>query len=172
MVPPGIPPMLSDHYLRTDKWNCAHPRVANETLVPGEPENIAMSVVLASMLHTTADFNAFQLVVESLKFDLSEPLILHVRNITIDGRYSDWELLIVDPAGMALCLDKKQFSYDQEDEDLFRLLKTLVLSCHLNLEMNLRAIQVDIGKWSIYRASGALSFLYYYFPKKNIYSLP
>lgn len=103
-------PMISSWYPTKYKPYCTHPSVS-ETLAPGRPANIALSVVLASMLHTTSEFNAFQIVVDSNKFDMNEPLIYHQRRIPqYNGRslqYStrkeDWEVVIVDPAAMICC---------------------------------------------------------------------
>ena len=103
------------------------------------------------MLHTTAEFNAFQIVVESRKFDMNEPLIVHLREII-----SVWRLVIVDPAGMALLLDKT----DVDDLNSFLLVKTLVRTCSMKLEMDLQATEVQYaGEWHVYRGRGALSFL-------------
>ena len=96
---------------------CSHP-VLEETLMPGEPANIALSVVLSSMLHTTAEFNAFKMVAESRKFEMNEPLIFHMRH-----KNEIWSIVIVDTAGMALLLDK---GTDFDDANSFLLLKTLV----------------------------------------------
>ena len=138
-----------------------------------------MSVVLTSMLHTTAEFNAFQIVVECHKFDMNESLIFHLW--TKDFYWNEdirLGFLIIDPTGMALFLDKGN---DFDDPNSFLLLKTLARRFSLNLQMNFRAIEIvtvlpstatmdfDIlpsGK-SIYgyqgiayRARGAVSFLY------------
>ena len=70
---------------RTTQWtqlaanaeHCTHPVLA-ETLAPGKPANIAVSVVLMSMLNTSGDFNVLQELVDSNKFDLSEPLLFQM----------------------------------------------------------------------------------------------
>ena len=69
-------------------------------LVPGSPA-VAMSVMLTSMLNTSIKFNALKIIIESHKLDLNEPLIFHLWKNTLDWRY-----VIVDPAVMALLLDK------------------------------------------------------------------
>ena len=144
--------------LLTSTSQCAH-RVVEETLLSGEPENIAMSVVLVSMLHTTAEFNAFQIIVESRKFNMNEPLIFHLRQI-----YTEWRLIIVDPAGMALLLEN---GTDIDDPNSFLLLKTLVFSCcPPHLETDLQAIEVfntnpgNTINWRVSRGRGAICFLY------------
>ena len=144
-------PMLNTYSLNSEH-QCVHP-VVEETLVPGKPANIAMSVVLVSMLHTTAQFNAFQIVVESRKFDMNESLIFHLWHI------EEWALIIVDPAGMALLLDKGTDSDDQSN--YFLLLKTLGRFCSKTLERYLQAIEVhNAYDWIINRGRGPLSFLY------------
>ena len=112
-------PMKSSTCSLTSEQQCDHP-IVEETLVPGEPANIAMSVVLSSMLHTTAEFNAFEMVVESHKFDMSEPLIFHLTWYT-ELSLDHWSFFIVDAAGMALLLDK---GTDLDDANSFLLLKT------------------------------------------------
>ena len=133
---------------------CSHPAV-EETLVPGAPVNIAMSVVLTAMLHTTVDFNAFQIVAESQKFDLTEGLIFHGRERNSTRK---WNVLIMDPVGMALILDK---GTEIEDLRSFLLLKTLKLSS-LSLKKELQTIEMklELGVYSetAYRTKGALSF--------------
>lgn len=48
-----------------------------QLLTPGKPTHIVISVVYTAMLHTTPKFNALQILAESDKFDLTEPVILH-----------------------------------------------------------------------------------------------
>ena len=144
-------PVLSNFFLLTASEHCTH-RIVEETLVPGQPVNIAMSVVLSSMLYTSVNFNAFQIVVESHKFDLNESLIFHLR----ESR-TNWSLVIVDPAGLAMLLDN---GTKVDDPNSFLLLKTLKLS---SLEKDLRAIAIKLEdgfqKETADRANGALSFL-------------
>ena len=148
-------PVLSNFFLLNASQHCYH-RVVDETLTPGKPENIAMSVVLSSMLYTTAEFNAFKIVVESHKFDMNEPLIFHQRQSS-----KSWSLGIVSPAGMSLVLVN---GTDIEDPNSFLLLKTLKLS-FLNREKDLRAIEVrlvnGIQRETAFRVRGALLFLYH-----------
>ena len=146
-------PMLTT-YSQNSEHQCAHP-VVEETPVPGKPANIAMSVVLVSMLHTSAQFNAFQIVVESRKFDMNDSLIFHLWHIF------DWALIIVDPAVMALLLDKGTESTDIDDPpNYFILLKTLKHFCSKHLERSLQAIEVHNAlDWIIHRERGNLSFL-------------
>ena len=133
-------PVLSNPESVTCNMQCEHPVVFG-LLSPGDerkPVNIAMSVVLSSMLHTTAEFNAFQMVVDSRKFDMNEPLIFYFKE-TFSGyfrfrfsalvyRFSGY--LKVDPAGLALLVDN---GTDVDDPNSFLLLKTLVRSCSRNL---------------------------------------
>ena len=144
-------PMLTTDFLYS-KHQCVDP-VVEETLMQKEPANIAMSVVLVSMLHTTAQFNAFQIVVESRKFDLKEPLIFHLKKKT------KWPFLIVDPAIMALLLDKNTDIDDRSN--CFLLLKTLCRNRSINLERDLQAIEIhNTNNWIVHRGRGPFSFLY------------
>ena len=145
-------PMLTSNSLNS-QHQCAHP-VIEETLVPGEPENIALSVVLVSMLHTTAQFNAFQIVIESRKLDMKEPLIFHLRI------KRNWSFFIVDPVGMALLLEK---GTDIDDPpNYLLLLKPFGRICSKNLERDLQAIEVYAytRNWRVHREKSLFSFLY------------
>ena len=123
----------------------------------GRPANIALSVVLAALLYTTNDFNGLQMLVESGKFDLPEPLIFHMirRNI------AEWSLVAVDPIGAAMLIHKGS---DVDDPNSFILLKTLLRSSSLNLEMPISAMEIwphlqRPYEWSAFRSDGALSFI-------------
>ena len=136
--PPPFP-FLSDSDSVTSGPQCAHP-IVEETLVPGEPANIAMSVVLSLMLHTTAKFNALQILMESHKFDMNEPLIFR-RRWNLTASRTDWGILKMNPSAMAISLDKR---IGIADPDSFILIKILVRTCSLNLlEMDLRAVSVS-----------------------------
>ena len=149
-----IPVLMSDIPVKA-QLRCAHPAV-EETLVPGAPVNIAMSVVLTAMLNTTVDFNAFQIVVNSKKFDLNEALIFHRRKW---NSTTNWIVEIMDPIGMAIILDKGTVI---EDPRSFLLLKTLKLSS-LSLEKELQAFEMKLALGlnteTAYRTKGTLSFL-------------
>ena len=144
----------------TAEQHCSHPVLA-ETLEAGKPANIAVSVALMAMLHTTDDFNALQVLVKSENFDpdLSEPLTFHI------PPGNCWSLVAVDPIGMAMLLNSKS---DIKDTNSFPLLKSLLRSSRLHLSSNadLRIVEMMLDEsgtahWQSFRAHGALSFLYY-----------
>ena len=143
----------------TAEQHCSHPVLA-ETLEAGKPANVAVSIALMSMLNTTDDFNALQVLVDSEKFDLSEPLVFHI------PPGNCWSLVAVDPIGMAMLID---IHSDINNPNSFPLLKTLLRSSrlHLNSNADLRLMEMwldDSGTahWEAFRAHGALSFLYSY----------
>ena len=145
-------PMLTRTDSLTSQPLCAHP-LDEETPTPGQPAHIAMSVLLSSMLHTTAEFNAFQMLVESHKFDVNEPLMFHIMT-----KETDWRLFIVDLAGMALLLDK---GTDIDEPNSFLLVKTLVRICSVNPQMDLQSIEIVSNfEWRVCRGSDALTFIY------------
>ena len=74
-----------------------------ETLAPWQPTNIAISVVLASILRSTAEFNALEVLFESEKFHLREPLIFHLIG---------WQWSIVSVARIGLAIDKADLRDD------------------------------------------------------------
>ena len=80
--------------------HCTHPLLA-ETLEAGEPANIALSVILMSMLYSRTDFNGLQMLIESGKFDLSEPLIFHMKK----EKAAQWSLVALDSIGAAILID-------------------------------------------------------------------
>ena len=98
-----------------DAEHCTHPVLA-ETLAPGKPANIAVSIALMSMLHTSGDFNVLQMLVDSEKFDLSEPLLFHM---PLKYRpHNSWSLVAVDPIEVALLIERGS---DFDDPKSFRL---------------------------------------------------
>ena len=130
----------------------------DEMLEAGKPANFAVSVALMSMLNTSGDFIALQVLVDSDKFDLHEPLVFHI------PPENCWSLVAVDPIGMALLIDS-----DINDPNSFPLLKTLLRSSrlHLNFNVDLRLMEMWLhasgtGHWEAFRAHCALSFLYGY----------
>lgn len=81
-----------------------------------------MSVVRAAMKITTSDFNALKVIVESEKLDLSEPLVF---NCDTDEHFdTKWNVVVVDPAGLAMLIDS---GTDIDDPTAFVLLKTEAL---------------------------------------------
>ena len=154
--------------LRTTQWtqlaenaeHCTHPVLA-ETLAPGKPANIAMSVALMSMLHTKRYFNALQVLVDSEKFDLSEPLLFHMP--FGNQPHGSWSLVAVDPIEVALLIDRGS---DFDDLKSFPLLKTLLCSSrlHLNFNVDMRLMELWLNAdgtahWEALRTNGALSFI-------------
>ena len=143
-----------------DAEHCTHPVLA-ETLAPGKPANIAVSVALMSMLHTSGHFNLLQVLVDSRKFDLSEPLLFHMP--IAYGLPNSWSLVAVDPIEFALLIDRGS---DFDDPKSFPLLKTLLCSSrlHLNSNADMRMMELSLdwysrAHWEALRAKGALSFL-------------
>ena len=147
--------------------HCIHSMLA-ETLSPGRPDNIALSFVLMAMLNTTSEFNPLQILIDSHKFDLSEPLLFH---LPLGGFMGMWtvSLVAVDPVGLALLIDSAS---DIDDVNSYPLLQTLVCierSSSLNpnpLNMNIRMMELlqhlPTTRLIAFRANGALSFLYSY----------
>lgn len=82
---------------------CPHPSVM-ETYVGRNPAACAVSVVLMAMLFSTAEFNVLQILRDSGKFDLREPLLFHQCRPNWDNKM-EWSLVAVNPLGMALLLD-------------------------------------------------------------------
>ena len=105
---------------RTSQWtqlaandeHCTHPVLA-ERLTPGKPANIAVSVALMSILNTTIYFNALQVLVDSEKFDLSEPLFFHMPFEYVSQQTS-WSLMAVDSIEVAMLI-YKGFNYDDSN---------------------------------------------------------
>ena len=97
--------MLSNPYSTSSRQKCTHAIVVEETVAPSRP------AMLASMLHTTAEFNALQMVVESRKFDVNGPLMFHLR---LNKR--DWRFVIVNLTRMVLFFDK---GTDVDDPNYF-----------------------------------------------------
>ena len=79
------------------------------------------------MMYSRSDFNALQMLVDSEKFNLSEPLVFHIPHGNC------WSLVAVDPIGMAMLIDSGS---DIDDPNSFPLLKTLLRSSHLHLNSN------------------------------------
>lgn len=111
------------------KLHCTHPVLA-ETLEAGKPEHIALSVTLMSMLCTSRDFNALKMLIDSDKFDLSEPLLFHS-----PLGYGSWSLVAVDLIGLATLFDRS-FYFD----DL--LLKTLLCSSRVHSNVDFRLMEM------------------------------
>lgn len=73
-------PLLSARHIelapRYMPMNCSHSQI-EENLYPEQDHYMAISTMLTAMLHTTAEFNVLQILVDSQKFDMSEPLVFH-----------------------------------------------------------------------------------------------
>lgn len=116
-----------------------------------DPRYGAMSVVLASILYTTTKFNALQILIDSQKFDMSEPIIYYWRN------YSNktWYLVAMSPVGLAILMDRCSTS--------FVLLKTLKRNSLLKMDMEFCFMELAtdsvFNRWKASRASNLLSFL-------------
>ena len=137
-----------------------------ETLAPGRPANIALSVVLVSMLNTTGEFNALQVLVDSQKFDLNEPLLFHLP-------FYDWgvwklSLVAVDAIGVALQIDFVSNIYNPNSYPLLTKLVHRDRSSRLDtnlLDMDIRLMELCLINngttiLNALRANGALSFLW------------
>lgn len=137
---------------------CTH-SMLEQTLLPGKPPHIAMSVVLTAMLYTTSEFNALQILLESKLFDLSEPLVFHY----YFSELNCWNILYADAAAIALLLDRGSAV---EDPNSFLLLKTLQRNSLLKPEMKFRfiktitnGINLVFEKMWAYSTNNALSLL-------------
>ena len=74
----------------------SHP-TAIETLEAGrKPNSCAISVVLIAMLFSTPDFNALQIMLESGRFDLREPLVFHQCY-----NFKNWQFIAVSTLGIS-----------------------------------------------------------------------
>lgn len=98
------------------------------------PHHIAMSVVLTSILYATPEFNALQIIADSRKFDLCEPLIFHWNFYT-----EYWYLVVLDAAGLAILLDRGS---NVEDPTSFLLLKTLQHNSILKADMQFHIVEI------------------------------
>lgn len=77
--------------------NCSH-SIFERNLLPDVKKrlkHIAMSVVLSAMQHTTRHFNALQILVESQKFDMSEPVIFHWKGSKFAKSRGLWNVVAV-----------------------------------------------------------------------------
>ena len=138
-----------------------------ETLEPFTPENISFSVILSALLHSNDNFNAIQIIIDSSKFDLSEPLVFHARHCSIDG-YSIWSVIIIDPISIGMLLD----SFDSGDSSSsFNLVKTLLTTSGSTSTLRLAFELLPLPKqlnpraqdWyflTAVRSTDALSFLF------------
>lgn len=141
-----------------EQKECEH-SVVEGSLVAGQPPLIAMSVVLVSMLYTKSRCNALQMLIDSQKFDLSEPLVFHYRFESDDN---SWDLVAISPIGLAILLDKGS---SVADPTSFLLLKTLSHNSLLKMELELRYFAVedsdqqDDSECDDCRASDVFSFL-------------
>ena len=75
---------------------CPHPSAIESLETGQEIKSCAISVLLMAMLFSTPDFNALQILIESGRFDLREPLIFHQFDL-----YRKWVLIAVNALGMA-----------------------------------------------------------------------
>lgn len=122
-------PLLSSRETRSPTKQCTH---SMEEPIEGtaRDDHIPMSVVATAMLHTTAAFNALQILIESQKFDLSEPLVFHLFGcIRSDG-------VSLSAVGTAILLDMGPGSL--ASPTAFPLLKTLERNSLLQIETDLR----------------------------------
>lgn len=106
---------------RRSPTQCAHSMEEGHLCdINSYPKRIAMSVVLTSMLHSTSEFNALQILVDSQKFDLSDYLIFHFKDNEYVG-LEHWSLVAIDAFGLAILID----SVGNSTSSSFLLLKTL-----------------------------------------------
>lgn len=118
---------------RNSDNRCAH-SMREQRLQSGRPSHIAMSIVLTAMLHTTIEFNALQILVESRRFYFREPLVFHWFNSASYFRGENWNVFCVDAAAMAMLLSR---GTSLEDPSSFLLLNTLHRNYILTYNMEL-----------------------------------
>ena len=156
---------LSSQLVANAEQQCTHLMLA-ETLSPGRPANIAVSVVLMSMLNTNAEFNPLQMLIDSHKFDLSEPLLFHM-HYSYQGKWM-LSLVAVDPLGLAIQIDNES---DIDNQNCNQLLTELfsrgrssrLVKNPLNMNMCLMLLCLDYRGNTLFRslrANRALSFFY------------
>lgn len=142
-------PVFSDR-TSNSAIQCQH-ELHEGSLVPAMPTHIAMSVVATAMLYTTESFNALQIVVESQKFDMTEPFVFHWSE---NDSFGLWQVLAVDATGFALLIFGGLL-----------LLTTLKRNSLLNFR-GLRAMEIISNEdywenrdWACIRASDPFAFL-------------
>ena len=120
---------------------CPHP-TAIETLEAGnELNSCAISVVLMAMLSSTPDFNALQILIESSTFDMREPLIFHQCYNS-----ENWQLIAVSTLGMALVIDKTNYT---KANCSFRLTRSLLDAILASLDEDLFQLEFsNSNKWT------------------------
>ena len=137
---------------------CPHP-VAIETLEVGEePKSCVISVVLMAMLFSTPNFNALQILIESGRFDLREPLVFHLC-LCYNSDFEKWKIIVVSTLGMAILIDRYNYKFNRA-ECSFLLTRSLLNASMASLD------DVFIGfhwhnkyEWSSFRARGPIAFL-------------
>ena len=135
---------------------CPHP-TAIETLEAGyEPKSCVISVVLMAMLFSTPKFNALQILIESGRFDLRDPLIFHQCND--DYFANSWKLIAISTLGMALLIDRA--TYTGSECRLF-LTRSLLDAFLASLDGVFIGFQwINSNKWNSFRARGPIAFLF------------
>ena len=91
--------------MQVNAFCCFHSTTIETLEALNEKKRYIISVVLRAMQFSTTDFNAPQIIIESGRFYLREPLIFHQCNIF--PTFNEWQLIAVSPLGMALLFDRK-----------------------------------------------------------------
>ena len=91
--------------------------------------------MLMSMLYSRIDFNALKILVESGKFCLTEPLLFHMK---LENALQ-WSLVVLDPIGAAMLID---MCHECDASNYYPLLNTLLLSYRMNLNVEVRAMEL------------------------------
>ena len=114
-----------------------------------------ISVLLMAMLFSTTDFNALQILIESGRFDMREPLIFH--QFDMDKRMCN--LIVVNALGMALLIDTVKYE-NATAYGRFLLTRTLLDASVASLDDEFVFVNYDSKEWCAFRARGPITFLF------------
>ena len=132
---------------------CPHPTAIETLEAWRHPNSCVISVVLMAMLFSTPDFNAMQILIESGRFDLREPLVFHQCYNS-----KNWQFIAVSTLRMALVIDRANYT---GAECLFLLNRSLLDASLTSLDGVFIGFHwINNNKWNSFRARDPIAFLF------------
>ena len=117
-------------------------------------KSCTISVVLMAMLFSTPDFNALQILIQSGRFNLREPLIFH----QLDMHKRVWNLIVVNALGMALLIDTVKYE-NAAASGRFLLTRSLLDASVASHDNEFVIMGCTDNEWYAFRTRGPIAFL-------------
>ena len=143
---------------------CSHV-IVRENLDACTLQGTTISLVQMAMLFSTPEFNSLQLLINSGRFDLSEPIIFHEFYAITDTEF-DWTTLRVEDS-IVFALEVDIFRYSGRFATDFLNIKTLFAAGVWSPKAVLHLVSVNQYEWCGLSALGVVQLFYARRPKSD-----